>query len=578
MQNRVRVLNDKPVRREAKYVLYWSQMNRRAQVNHALAYAIECANELMLPVLCYEGLGNTYTYANDRIHTFMVEGVPDMATGLSKMGVGYAFYLRRKRQDRNDTLYNVAADAALIVTDDYPVFIAARHNGSVPEKIDIAYHAVDSSCVIPMSFFEKREYAAYTIRPKIKKVLQDYLQPFLMPKVKVKFDLPIPQWRVEVRPGNVGGLVSECEIDHSVPPSTAYRGGYRNARKRLDHFLDDKLLVYAKSRNEPSAHATSNLSPYLHFGHISALEVALSASEHRLPAEEFLEELIVRRELAFNFARFAPDVTSLESLPDWAKKTLSKHARDKRHNQVTREQMESGNTYEPLWDATQKELLLRGKIHGYYRMYWGKKIIEWSATHEEALDIMISLHDRYALDGRDPNTYTNILWCFGLHDRPWGERPIFGMTRYLSLDGMKRKTNVNAYIDEIAELERTGEDREIYEDRDDGSDGLHRQEADLTSSSRGACDSCARRTAPGRVAFTEWNFNKSAPGRSRKVAAVIHLAGARSATLECFGKEKFGSRDGTFRWWMLVKLRQRPACWCRLRQLDIMEIGAKETD
>ena len=187
--------------------------------------------------------------------------------------------------------------------------------------------------------------------------------------------------------------------------------------------------------------------------HRPSLEVALAvreyAREHKLFAGEFLEELIVRRELAFNFVRYAKRVDSLDELPDWARTALNKHRGDLRDPVYTREQFDSASTCDDLWNATQKELLLRGKIHGYYRMYWGKKIIEWSATHQDALDTMIYLHDKYALDGRDPNTYTNILWCFGLHDRPWSERPIFGMVRYMSLEGMKRKTDVNAYVSQF---------------------------------------------------------------------------------------------------------------------------------
>jgi deoxyribodipyrimidine photo-lyase len=204
------------------------------------------------------------------------------------------------------------------------------------------------------------------------------------------------------------------------------------------------------------------LSPYLHFGQISSLEVALAvdehAREHKLMTGEFLEELIVRRELAFNFARYSAPFDSLAALPAWAHLTLAKHDRDARPYLYSRDQLERGETRDPLWNAAQKELLLRGTIHGYYRMYWGKKIIEWSASHQEALDAMIYFHDRYALDGRDPNTYANILWCFGLHDRPFMERTVFGQVRYMSYDGMKRKTDVAAYIREIARLEQTGED------------------------------------------------------------------------------------------------------------------------
>jgi deoxyribodipyrimidine photo-lyase len=214
--------------------------------------------------------------------------------------------------------------------------------------------------------------------------------------------------------------------------------------------LKHSLRRYPNSSNQPSENATSGLSPYLHFGHISSLEVALAvedyAREHKLLPDKFLEELIVRRELAFNFARFTEHPESLDALPDWARKTLQKHAGDKRDPIYSRDQFENAQTHDPLWNAAEKELLLTGKIHGYYRMYWGKKIIEWSRTPEEALSTAIYLNDRYALDGRDPNSYTNILWCFGLHDRPWAERPIFGQVRYMSLAGMRRKTDVDAYI------------------------------------------------------------------------------------------------------------------------------------
>lgn len=462
MNERVMSLNERTVREGADYVLYWAQMNRRVQSNHALAYATGRANELGLPLLYYEGLTCTYPHANDRLHTFLLEGVPETAKQLAKIGIGYVFYPRRKRSDANDVLYRLAAKAALVVTDDYPTFIAAAHNSRVPAKVDCPYYAVDASCVVPMSRMEKREYAAYTIRPKITRLLPEYLTPVEMPRVKRKFDLPVPEFHVSVMKESIPELLASCEIDHTVRPSTAFRGGSVEAEKHLGHFLAKNLRRYARERNEPSAHATSNMSPYLHFGHISSLHVALQArsyaEEHQLVASEFLEELIVRRELAFNFARFTRDVESLDPLPDWARATLRKHDKDPRDPVYTAAQMEACETYDPLWNATQKELLLRGKIHGYYRMYWGKKIIEWSASHEDALDLMIGLHDRYALDGRDPNTYTNILWCFGLHDRPWFERPIFGQIRYMSYDGMKRKTNIDAYIREIEYVERTGKE------------------------------------------------------------------------------------------------------------------------
>ncbi len=462
-ENRVTVLNDRPVRARADYVLYWSQMNRRVESNHALEFAVERANRLKLPVLFYEGLTCDYPCANDRFHTFLLEGVPETARRLGRRGIGYCFYLRQRRSSANDVLYRLASRAAMVVTDDYPAFVAERHNRSVPAKLDIPYIAVESSCVVPMRFFTAKQYGAYTLRPRLSKVLNEHLRPLDPLAVVRKWTGPAPDFHTTVTADGIAELVASCEIDHSVKPSLSYGGGRAAAEQHLRVFVEEKLARYERDRNEPSAHATSNLSPWLHFGHISALEVALAAklyaAENDISADAFLEELIVRRELAFNHALHAGESAGqLSSLPDWAQKTLRAHNCDPRDPVYTYEDFETARTHDSLWNACQKEMLLRGKIHGYYRMYWGKKIIEWARTHEDALQTMLRIHDRYALDGRDPNTTTNILWCFGLHDRPWKERPVFGMVRWMSLEGMKRKTDVEAYQQEIAYLELTGRD------------------------------------------------------------------------------------------------------------------------
>jgi deoxyribodipyrimidine photo-lyase len=429
--SRVQLLNSVPFRGQAKYVLYWAQVNRRAEWNHGLAYAVELANQAGLPVLVYEGLTFDYPYASDRFDKFILGGAADTERQLKRLGIGYVFYHRRKRSDPNDVLYRLAKGAAALVTDDYPLWPARIFNPRVASKLDIPYYAVDSSCIVPMSCFEKREYAAYTIRPKIRKLLPKYLRP--MPALHVRHKFKGTRLEFAAAGDGTGGSVA--------------------AHKRLRQFLKHSLHRYANSSNQPSENATSGLSPYLHFGHISSLEVGLAvqnyAREHKLLPDEFLEELIVRRELAFNFARFTEHPESLDALPDWARKTLRKHAMDRRDPIYSRDQLADAETHDPLWNAAQKELLLTGKIHGYYRMYWGKKIIEWSSTPEEALATTIYLNDSYALDGRDPNSYANILWCFGLHDRPWMERPIFGQVRYMSYDGMRRKTDVDAYIHSI---------------------------------------------------------------------------------------------------------------------------------
>jgi deoxyribodipyrimidine photo-lyase len=326
----------------------------------------------------------------------------------------------------------------------------------------VQLHAVDSSCIVPMTKIPERSYAAYSIRPKIQRMLPEFLRPVPAVSLRRPCRETFGDLHAEVTAGNIGDLVASCEIDHSIRPSATFRGGRRAAKKTLQRFLDDRLHRYARDKNEPSAHATSDLSPYLHYGHISSLEVALAVKEHagrhKLIAEEFLEELIVRRELAFNFRRYTDHHNTLEVLPEWARKTIADHRNDARDPSYTREQFEAADTHDDLWNATQKELRLRGKIHGYYRMFWGKKILEWSPSAGEALATMLYLHDRYALDGDDPNTYANILWCFGLHDRPWPERPIYGTIRSMVRSGMERKTNVSAYIREIEYLERTGKE------------------------------------------------------------------------------------------------------------------------
>lgn len=451
MEQRVRKLNNREVRHGGKYVLYWCRWNRRTESNHALAYAAGWANQLELPLLYFESLTCDYPYASDRLHTFALQGMPETAASLQKAGIGAAFFVPRRKGDERG-IRAAMHEAAAVVTDECPL----------PDpEFEMAACAVDSSCVVPPSLIPDRSYAAYSIRPKIHKLLPQHLQPAPAVKVRQAFVGELPAWHTAVEPGGIAGLVEKCEIDHTVKPPPGLVGGRAAGKKRLKQFVENRLCRYAKEKNEPSAHATSGLSTYLHWGFLSPLEVALAvrdyAKEHKLIADEFLEELIVRRELAINFRRHASG-TSLDDLPDWACKTLHAHRKDPRNPVYSREQLEAATTYDDLWNAAQKELLLRGHIHGYYRMYWGKKIIEWSATPEEALETALYLNDRYALDGQDPNGNTNILWCFGLHDRPWSERPIFGMVRWMSRDGMERKTNTRAYLREIEYLERTGKE------------------------------------------------------------------------------------------------------------------------
>jgi deoxyribodipyrimidine photo-lyase len=438
----VRKLNDRGVRSAGEYVLYWIRAARRTEFNPSLATAALLANGMGLPVLAVEALAAD-RYANDRFYTFVLEGVAEFAAALEKLGAGYRFLV----QPRRSALAEYASRAAAVVTDDWPAALSSEDFTG----LDLPCYAVDSSCIVPHTEIPDRAYAAYSMRPKIRRLLPRFLKP--LPKVQIEQRY---QGASDYPEGEISSLVASCDIDRHIPPSTDFRGGRKQALRTLRRFLKDRLHRYSADKNEPSAHATSDLSPYLHFGHISALEVALAvrdyAQEHRLIADEFLEELIVRRELAFNFAYHAERVDRLTVLPSWAQGTLDAHRADPRDPVYTRRQFEAAATHDDLWNCTQKELRIRGKIHGYYRMYWGKMILEWSITPEDALATMIHLHDRYALDGHDPNTYGNILWCFGLHDRPWPERPIYGTVRSMTRAGMDRKTDTAAYIREIEEM------------------------------------------------------------------------------------------------------------------------------
>lgn len=462
MQDRIHVAREGEFRHGADYVLYWCQVNRRVESNHALLFAAQLANDRHLPLLVYEELKQDLPLANDRLHTFALEGVPRFANDLREAGAGYCFYLPRNASDARDEFQYVASRAAAVVTDDYPTSMARANNESLASTVGCPYYQVDSSCIVPMRKIGKKQYAAYTIRPRIHRALPNYLSPAPPLQLRQRYHLPVPAFHTEVTKENIAALVACCDIDHGVKPSLSFTGGRQAAERHLHCFLDAKLTRYAEGRNEPSKHVTSNLSPYLRSGHIGSLEVALAARERAkqlgIDAEPFLEELIVRRELSFNHALYSPRPDCLMNLPSWALDTLRTHARDPRVPCYARSEFMNACTHDPLWNATQKEMRLRGKIHGYYRMYWGKKILEWSPTCQDALETMIHIHDCYALDGRDPNTYTSILWCFGLHDRPWGERPIFGKVRYMALSGMERKTDVSAYLKEIDSLERTGKD------------------------------------------------------------------------------------------------------------------------
>jgi deoxyribodipyrimidine photo-lyase len=311
---------------------------------------------------------------------------------------------------------------------------------------------VESDVVVPVEEVStKEEYAAATIRSKIHKKLDHFLVP-LKQKDPVIDSLSLDFESVAIE--NMDKALSKLCIDRGVKKVNSFQGGMKEALKHLEVFLEEKLDRFPELRNDPTLDYLSHLSPYLHFGQISPLFIALKVKQTKSPGvEAFLEELIVRRELSMNFTFYNEKYDSFESVPEWAKKALRTHQKDKRPYLYRLEELETAQTHDPYWNAAQREMVARGKMHGYMRMYWGKKIIEWSKTPEEAFRLALSLNNKYELDGRDPNGFTGVVWCFGKHDRPWGERPIFGNVRYMNDKGLKRKFDADRYV-KMVDLDR----------------------------------------------------------------------------------------------------------------------------
>jgi deoxyribodipyrimidine photo-lyase len=449
LSSRVTKLNNAKENTKARYVLYWMQMFKRASHNYALNFAIHMANEKRLPLVVYEGLKFYYPWANDRLHTFILEGIAEKHTEFSERGIRYIFYLQRNERDSKNTVARLAKEAALLVTDDYPCFIIPDHNARIA-RLNVPVYIVDANGMVPLAALPKEEYAAYTIRPKIRRLLPNLPRAIVTPHLDVQkpaLDVDCPE--TTVSSDNIAELVNQCDIDHSVKPSKLYRGGTKAGRKRLTHFVRGILPHYDKTRNEPSLDGSSRLSPYLHFGFLSIQEVidAVERAKAPKPAKEaFLEQAIVRRELSFNFTRHNRHYDSLKSLPDWALKTMRDHADDRRPDLLDDEMIERAETYDELWNAAQRELVCTGLLHNYMRMLWGKRVIEWQRSYEMAFEVLVHLNNKYALDGRDPNSYAGILWCFGKHDRPWFEREVFGTIRYMSSQSMAKKFRAGEHV------------------------------------------------------------------------------------------------------------------------------------
>ena len=450
---RVRRLNDRPLPTRGDYVLYWMQLARRGEDNAALAYAVERANELGVPCVVYEALRPDYPYASDRIHAFVLQGARDSAATLTERGIRHVFFLPRTPGEARGVVGKLAARARLVVSDDTPSFIIPAHNTAAAARVQCPFVVVDDCAVVPLALLSKPEIGARTIRPKVARALSDWLRPIAEPRPKhappARLDLPFAP--LDLTGLEVAAQLASCAIDHEVPPVLELPGGSVAGLARLDHFVRGPLSSYATDRNDPSRDGTSALSPYLHFGMVSARRAALMATKWGAQGSEgraaFLEQLLVRRALSFNFARARADHASYSALPAWAQATLAEHATDERYADLGLDDLEAARSPDPLWNAAMNELRGRGVVHGYARMLWGKLPMLWMRRPEDAYRAVVHLNDRWALDGRDPNGYANVAWCFGLHDRPWPKHRVFGAVRCMTSASARKKLDFEGYIE-----------------------------------------------------------------------------------------------------------------------------------
>lgn len=439
-------------------VVYWMQRAQRGVDNGALNLAVAVGNAMGLPVLTAFGLTADYPGAQRRHYRFLVDGLVDVEKDLQRRGI--AMVVRLGQPD--DIVAAVAreAGAAIVIGDENPVRVGQQWRDRVARELRVPFYLVDADVVVPSSHFPKEEYAARTIRPKIHRLLGEYLRPIPDHSAKAKWDEPPPAGEAIdpdrlMKALRVGGAAE-------VP---GYQGGSREAVRRLRQFIEHRLPRYAEERNEPTPYTTSELSAHLHFGQISPITIALAVSGSEAPradVDAYLEELIVRRELSVNFVARNRDYDRLSGCPDWARRTLAEHADDPRPAIYSAHQLEAAETHDPLWNAAQLEMVLTGRMHNYLRMYWAKKILEWTPDAETAFSIAVDLNDRYEMDGRDPNGYTGVAWAIGgKHDRPWPERPIFGTVRFMSYESTRRKFDSAAYIARVEAIKRGETDLDL---------------------------------------------------------------------------------------------------------------------
>lgn len=439
-QERVKLLNKRPVKR-GSFILYWMQASQRAEGNHALEYAILKANKLNQPIITYFGIAERFPEANERHYGFMMEGLKETQESLAEKNIKMVV----KQESPEVGVVEISQEASLVVVDRGYMKTERKWREEAGERLDCSFLQVESNVVVPVEeASNKEEYSAATFRPKIRTKLPQYLHPVSENRPS-KSSLNIPIDSLDLQ--DTEEILSLMATNSDVQRVRTLKGGTLEAHRHLAKFLLHDLDDYKALKNDPARDCLSYMSPYLHFGQISPLQIALRIHETRSPSKEaYLEELIVRRELSMNYVFYSPNYDSYTGLPRWAQATLEDHIRDAREYLYNLKDLENGETHDRYWNAAQREMRLRGKMHGYMRMYWGKKILEWFETPQIAFKVATYLNNKWELDGRDPNGFAGVAWCFGKHDRPWKERSVFGKIRYMNARGLERKFDLDDYM------------------------------------------------------------------------------------------------------------------------------------
>ncbi len=476
---RIQLANTAGINPTGDYVVYWMTTNRRLTYNFALQRAVGIATELGKPLMVFEALRCGYEWASDRLHRFVFQGMAEHRAALQGSNVAYYAWAETRPGEGRGLLEALASKACAVVSDDFPCFFLPRMMKTLAPRLDVQFELIDSNGVYPMHATDREFTRAHSFRRHLQKELRPYLiempdeDPIgnakQLPQATIPVDV-LARWpeATDELLAATPAVLSSLPIDHSVGPAS-FDGGESNAAQVLDRFMSSRLNRYADGRNNPDDEVASGLSPYLHFGCISAHEIFARVVERdgwdlsRLrekpngsrdgwwgmstEAESFLDELITWRGLGYNMCHLRDDYDQFESLPEWALKTIAEHADDPRPDLYSLEEMETAKTDDDIWNAAQRQLVQEGRMHNYLRMLWGKKIYQWSATAQDALHSMIHLNNKYAVDGRNPNSYSGIFWVLGRYDRAWGpERPIFGKLRYMTSDSTRRKLKMKSYL------------------------------------------------------------------------------------------------------------------------------------